>query len=213
MAEKEDQVLKLEALLKSPAKAPPGISPPDDRQALPGAKEQPKEDLTQARLERGKLKSAIPRLEKRLLRAGLTGEIGPVIAQSVLDFFSSRAGQEILRRLKDLAIAPRESTSRPTGPSETSQALRGKTFVLTGTLTGMTREETTKMIRDLGGNVSSSVSRKTSFLIMGADPGDRKVNQAKAFGVLLIGEKEFLAMITPDEVPAEPTPPEQEELF
>jgi DNA ligase (NAD+) len=74
------------------------------------------------------------------------------------------------------------------------QALAGKTFVITGTLEGMTREEATALIEQRGGRVSSSVSKKTSFLVAGADPGS-KLDKAQAVGVPVIDEQTLRGML------------------
>jgi DNA ligase (NAD+) len=74
------------------------------------------------------------------------------------------------------------------------QVLAGKTFVITGTLEGLTREEATELIEQRGGRVSSSVSKKTSFLLAGADPGS-KHEKARALGVPVIDEESLRRML------------------
>lgn len=75
-----------------------------------------------------------------------------------------------------------------------SQVFAGKTFVITGTLDGMTRDEATAMIEERGGRVSSSVSKKTSFLLAGKDPGS-KLDKARENGVPIIDEQTLLGML------------------
>src|SRR5581483_10569381 len=100
-----------------------------------------------------------PSKSKAEKHGGIVTEVGPVVAESVLAFFNSRAGQKVLQRLKELGIKPAsELASRK---SAGGGAFSGKTFVLTGTLPSMTREEATEKIELLGGHVSGSVSSKT----------------------------------------------------
>src|SRR5262249_26778888 len=116
---------------------------------------------------------------------GIVTEVGPVVAQSVLDFFASPAGKKILRRMNELGIRPKSekvSVKRATG-----LPLAGKTFVLTGTLPSMTREEATEKIEALGGHVTGSVSKKTDYLLVGSEPGS-KFDKAKELGVPIIDE-------------------------
>ena len=119
-------------------------------------------------------------------------EVGPVVAQSVLDFFASPAGKKILRRLKELGIQPKSEKISATRAAELP--LAGKTFVLTGTLPTMTREEATEKIEALGGHVTASVSKKTDYLLAGAEPGS-KFDKAKEVGVRIIDEAEFRKML------------------
>ena len=132
--------------------------------------------------ERSKGKSA---------KHGIVTEVGPVVAESVLGFFASAAGKKILRRLKELGIEPkREKVSA----KKTAQLpLAGKTFVLTGTLPSMTREEATEKIGALGGHVTGSVSKKTDYVLAGSEPGS-KFDKAKELGVKIIDEAEFRKM-------------------
>ena len=76
------------------------------------------------------------------------------------------------------------------------QPLKGKIFVLTGTLESIVRSEAEKKIRLFGGHPSSSVSKKTDFLVAGKEPGSSKLETAKKFGIKIIEEKEFLKMIS-----------------
>src|SRR5437667_4179279 len=87
---------------------------------------------------------------------GIVTEVGPVVAQSVLDFFASSAGKNVLRRMKELGIQPK--SEKVSAKKAAELPLAGKTFVLTGTLPSMTREEATEKIEVLGGHVTGSVS-------------------------------------------------------
>jgi DNA ligase (NAD+) len=122
---------------------------------------------------------------------GIVTEVGPVVAQSVLHFFSSAAGKKILRRLRELGIEPK--SEKVSAKKSAELPLAGKTFVLTGTLPSMTREEATEKIEALGGHVTGSVSKKTDYVLAGADPGSKFV-KAKELGVRIIDEIEFRKM-------------------
>jgi DNA ligase (NAD+) len=122
----------------------------------------------------------------------ITTEVGPVVAQSVLDFFASAAGKKILRRIKELGIHPK--SEKVSAKRAAELPLAGKTFVLTGTLPSMTREEATERIEALGGHVTGSVSKKTDYVLAGAEPGS-KFDKAKELGVRIIDEAEFRKML------------------
>ena len=150
----------------------------------------------------------IDTLQQRIRAAGLTDEVGPVVARSVLDFFESKPGRGILKRLDELGINP--------GPGEegaTSGDLRGKAFVITGTLEHFSRDEAANAVRRRGGRVSGSVSRKTDYLVAGADPGARKVRQAEQHGVTTLDEAAFLEMLGAKPSGKVAAPPKQRELF
>jgi len=122
---------------------------------------------------------------------GIVTEVGPVVAQSVLHFFASPNGKKILRRLNELGIEPKSEKVSATKAAELP--LAGKTFVLTGTLPSMTREEATQKIEGLGGHVTGSVSKKTDYVLSGAEPGS-KFDKAKGLGVPIIDEAKFRKM-------------------
>ena len=122
--------------------------------------------------------------------AGIVTEVGPVAARSALDYFSSEEGQKVLRRMKELDIHPQ---SRKGGAPKTGRPFSGKTFVLTGTLPSMTREEAGARIESLGGKVTSSVSKNTDYVLAGAEAGS-KLDKAIELGVKVIDEAEFLQM-------------------
>ncbi len=127
--------------------------------------------------------------EKRL---GIVTEVGPVVAQSVLNFFASAAGKKILQRLKQLGIQPK--SEKVSARKVAELPLAGKTFVLTGALPSMTREEATEEIEALGGKVSSGVSRKTKYVLAGKDAGS-KLAKAKQIGIRILDEAEFRKML------------------
>jgi DNA ligase (NAD+) len=130
--------------------------------------------------------------KSKAARDGIVTEIGPVVAQSVLDFFASLSGKKILRRLKELGIEPKNE--KVSAKKSAELPLAGKTFVLTGTLPSMTREEAAEKIEALGGHVTGSVSKKTDYVLAGADPGS-KFDKATELGVKIIDEAEFRKML------------------
>ena len=125
-------------------------------------------------------------------QGGIVTEVGPVVAQSVLDFFASAAGRKILQRMKELGIHPKSEKVSVKKMAELP--LAGKTFVLTGTLPSMTREEASAKIEALGGHVSSSVSKKTDYVLAGSEAGS-KLEKAKELGVRIIDEPTFRKMV------------------
>lgn len=114
--------------------------------------------------------------------------IGPRIAESVRLFFDQPANQKAVARLREVGVVLEEATAAP-GP----KPLAGKTFVLTGTLAGMSRDEAKARIARLGGRVTSAVSRKTDYVVAGAEPGS-KLEDARRLGVRVLDEAEFLRL-------------------
>ena len=121
-----------------------------------------------------------------------TPEIGPVVAESVRSFAEEPHNRAVVAKLAGAGVNTKSLQPPPTevgkGP------LAGKTFVLTGTLEKMTREEAEEAISQLGGKVSGSVSRKTSYLVVGTDAGS-KLEKARTLGVQTLTEDEFKALI------------------
>ena len=135
---------------------------------------------------------AEPSKSKMEKQRGIVSQIGPVVAQSVLDFFGSSAGKKILQRMKQLGIEPK--SEKVSAKQMAGLPLAGKTFVLTGTLPSMTREEASVKIEAVGGHVSSSVSKKTDYVLAGDEAGS-KLEKAKKLGVKIIDEKEFRRLL------------------
>ncbi len=123
---------------------------------------------------------------------GIVTEVGPVVAKTVLDFFGSVAGKKILQRMKQLRIHPK--SEKVSAKKMAELPLAGKSFVLTGTLPSMTREEATEKIEALGGHVSGSVSTKTDYVLAGTDAGS-KLEKAKELGIRIIDEAQFRKML------------------
>jgi len=115
-------------------------------------------------------------------------EVGPRIAESIVEFFSDEHNRKLISDLRKAGLTL-------TGQKkEQGTKLAGKTFVLTGTLAHRTRDEAKKLIEDAGGRVSGSVSKKTDYVVAGADAGS-KLDKARELGVSVIGEEEFEKLV------------------
>ena len=115
-------------------------------------------------------------------------DVGPVVAKSIYDFFQEKRNLKFVERFKKVGVEILEEKKPKYQP------LKGKIFVLTGILETMAREEAKEKIRQLGGEISESVSKKTDFVIVGKEPGS-KFQIAKNLGIETLNEKEFLALI------------------
>jgi len=143
--------------------------------------------------KRSSIKNRIKTRENRLHTVGLSEEIGPVVAESVIKFFKSAPGSQLLHRLQALGINPQSEFSSEPAKSGRS-TLTGKTFVLTGTLPSLSRDEASALIREAGGSVASSVSKNTNFVLAGESAGS-KLDKARELGISVIDEATFLRMI------------------
>ncbi len=114
--------------------------------------------------------------------------IGDKIALSILDFFSNSFNNEVLNKLEMYGVVPQEMSQ-----TDTTTLFSGMTFVITGTLSD-TRDKFEKIIKQNGGKTSSSVSKKTSYVLAGENPGS-KYTKAEALGVKIINETQFNAML------------------
>jgi len=115
--------------------------------------------------------------------------VGPVVAKSIKDWFSDEENKHLYGRLlKQIRIKANKPISKQ------ANKLKDTTFVLTGTLPALSREEASEMIRTSGGKVSSAVSKNTDYLLAGTEPGE-KFTKARELGVKIINEKEFLDML------------------
>ena len=117
--------------------------------------------------------------------------IGPVASAAILSWFASDAGRAVLARLAQFGITPRGATK---APSARARPVSGKTFVLTGTLATLARDEAATLIRAAGGNVTGAVTKNTSYLVAGESAGS-KLGKARALGVPVLTEKEFLNLL------------------
>ena len=118
-------------------------------------------------------------------------DVGPVVAQSIVQFFGESHNQEVIEQLQAGGVKWEEGqgVARPK-----ASAISGKIFVLTGTLPNMSREDAKEKIETLGGKVTGSVSKKTDFVVAGADPGN-KFTKAQELGVTIVDEAGLLKLL------------------
>ena len=116
-------------------------------------------------------------------------DIGPIVANSIREFFEQEQTKDLISRLKQAGV----NTQRLKEDDE-DERFAGKTFVLTGSLEDFSREEASNIIEKFGGKTSSSVSKKTSYVLAGEDAGS-KLTKAQNLGVTIITEQEFADMI------------------
>jgi len=117
-------------------------------------------------------------------------EIGEVMAHSIVDFFSQQKVKHLIAALKRAGV----TMAQPKSQGAAAKTLEGKTFVFTGELSSLSRQEAEGMVRGLGGNASSSVSKNTDFVVAG-DAAGSKLRKAESLGVKIINEEEFRKMI------------------
>ena len=122
----------------------------------------------------------------------LIDEIGPEIAASIVSFFSHEATKNLIARLNAAGVGLTESAVRKGGGT-----LDGMTFVVTGTLSRLSRSEAEALIKANGGKASGSVSKKTSYLLCGENPGS-KLDKARELGIKIINEEEFFSLLPAD---------------
>ncbi len=117
-------------------------------------------------------------------------EIGPTTAQSIINFFNNESNMEIIERLIKLGVTIEYPEKRIIEESK----LKNQTFVFTGGLSSLSREEAFNIVKSLGGQVSTSVSKNTNFVVVGENPGS-KYEKAKKLGITILTEEEFLKLI------------------
>jgi DNA ligase (NAD+) len=115
--------------------------------------------------------------------------IGPVIARSITAFFSQPRNLDVIERLQAAGVDPKETPRRKEGP------LLGKTFVITGTLEGFSRQGAQEAVEELGGKVTGGVSKKTDYVVVGANPGASKFDKAKELGIEMLDEAAFTELL------------------
>jgi DNA ligase (NAD+) len=117
-------------------------------------------------------------------------EIGPEVADSMVRFFKENDNLRVIKRLEDAGVTYPETEAG----DRKGNSLAGMTFVFTGALSSFTRDEAKRRVSELGGKPTSSVSRKTTYVVIGKDPGS-KVERARALDVRVITEDEFRELI------------------
>jgi len=117
-------------------------------------------------------------------------EVGPKLAETIYQFFQEKQNLQLIERLRRHGLKMEAEIQEPSS----TQVFAGKTFVITGTLEDMTREEAIRLIVDRGGRVASSVSKKTSFLLAGQDSGS-KLRKAQQLGIIILDEQTFGGML------------------
>ncbi|MBN2592090.1 MAG: NAD-dependent DNA ligase LigA [Sedimentisphaerales bacterium] len=115
-------------------------------------------------------------------------QIGPTMAKSIYEYFHDPENQSVIEKLLDAGVRPEQPKI------QRSKKLAGKTIVVTGTLENFSRQQAEQAIRQAGGKSSSSVSKKTDFVLAGENPGS-KLDKARKLGVEVIDEKQFMTMI------------------
>ena len=115
-------------------------------------------------------------------------DVGTVMAESIVEYFKNPKNLALIERLKQLGVNPKGEEK-----AELEQIFKDKTIVLTGKLEKFTREEATLLIESLGGRASSSVTKKTTFVVAGSDAGSKK-QKAIDLGIPILSEDEFLDM-------------------
>ncbi len=139
----------------------------------------------------GNLNDLMRASEEQLLEVE---DIGPVVAASIRQFFLDERNRELIRKLQAAGIHWPEKAMKEKAPS---LPLENKRFVLTGTLSTLTRDEAADLIRRQGGKVGSAVSKKTDYVLAGSEAGS-KLSKAQALGIKIIDENEFLQLINHD---------------
>ena len=115
--------------------------------------------------------------------------IGPKIADSTIAFFRQEGNRNIIRKLKEAGVRLKETAVKPA-----ELPLTGMEFIITGRLEAFSRQEAEARVKALGGSTGSSVTKKTNYLVVGADPGS-KLARAQALGTRQLTEEEFLKLL------------------
>lgn len=118
--------------------------------------------------------------------------VGPNVAQSIVDWFSRSANKKVLEKFSKAGVWPTEQSR--IGQTETQKIFSGITFVFTGALPNLSREDAMEIIQSRGGKVTNTVSKNTDYLVLGDNPGS-KLDKAKSLGVRIIGEEGLMRLI------------------
>ena len=125
--------------------------------------------------------------------------IGPIVASTLIDYFSVEQNRQLIADLIELGVNPIDDTPEPSA----DHPANGVTFVVTGRMETMSRSEAQNRIKSLGGNATGSVTKKTNYLVAGAEAGS-KLEKAKRLDIHVIGESEFIAFMENGEIPVRP---------
>jgi DNA ligase (NAD+) len=113
------------------------------------------------------------------------GEVGPKVAASISEFFSEKVNRDLIKRLRDAGLKPKEERQKLK-----DKLLQGRTFVFTGSLERRSREQAGAEVAEHAGKVTSTVTKKTDYVVVGAEPGS-KFDRAKELGVTILNESDF----------------------
>ncbi len=116
--------------------------------------------------------------------------IGPAIAESIAAYFKEKRNRAVLEKLKAAGVNPQHEVRQPAGP----QPLAGQVFVITGALASMSRSQAEAAVREMGGAAASAVTKKTTFVVSGAEPGSKR-RKAEKLGIPVLNEEQFLEKI------------------
>jgi DNA ligase (NAD+) len=136
----------------------------------------------------GRFKTLEKLMEATIDELSAVDGIGEIVAESVVEFFSEQKNIRLLKKFKSLSVWPKPL-------KHSGGKLEGVKFVITGTLTHLSREEAAETIRAKGGRFQNSVTRDTDYLVVGENPGDNKLAQAETFGAKTISEAEFFKLL------------------
>ena len=118
--------------------------------------------------------------------------IGPNIAQAIVDWFVNPANKKVLRKLKTVGVWPRNKAGKQ--ELEVERSLSKYTFVITGTMPNLSRQQAKEFINEHGGKVTNTISKKTSFLVVGNNPGS-KLEKAQSLNVAILDEGGLLGLV------------------
>jgi DNA ligase (NAD+) len=127
-------------------------------------------------------------IDARIEDLTVINEIGPEIAASIVKFFHEPKNKDVMEKFRKAGVKPQKKEIAA------GNALQGKSFVLTGTLENMARNEAKSIIENLGGLVHSSVTKKTTYVVAGSEPGS-KMDKANSLGITILNEEQFLKLI------------------
>jgi DNA ligase (NAD+) len=132
-------------------------------------------------------------MDAELENLQIVPDVGPIVAQSIVSFFAEPHNREVIEQMRLSGVCWQEHDGKPI-PTAAETAVSGKTFVLTGTLPTMSREDAKQEIEAQGGKVTGSVSKKTDYVVVGADPGS-KYDKALSLGITILDEEKLHALL------------------